>query len=82
MAALCKGRIPFREKRVRSDNEEAAFSTLSLFSWINGLFTRAERFHAVGQSALEALLYFNPKETSLLDAVINEWYGASGHLNT
>ena len=74
MAALCKGRIPFRDKRLRSDSEETAFSTLSLFSWINGLFMRPDpRFYPVGRTALEALLYCNPREPGLLDTVINEW---------
>ena len=79
MAALCQGPVSFKEKRVRSDAEEVAFSKVSLFSWINSLFANTDsRFHAAARSALEALLLYNPKEPSLMDIVINEWYATRG----
>lgn len=77
MAVLCKGRISFRETRQRPDADEAAFSAVSLFTWVNSMFARSDpRFHAVARSALEAMLYFSPRETMLMDTVLNEWCGA------
>ncbi|KAF9585887.1 Cell morphogenesis protein PAG1, partial [Lunasporangiospora selenospora] len=75
MASLCQGPISNPTPVQRPDRNRTNFEPDEMFSWIESVFRSPDdRYRAIAQSALDALLIHNQDKKKLLDVALHRCY--------